>query len=131
MLGALSAPARRGVLVAAAAAGVWSLLPAIPVQISLTEAARPRNDVPEYARVVLQERLAALQSAERETVAMNSYREDKVPERPIVARFAGRGAAWDESRNSVRPLLGRGRDDKAAAERVMAQFLVAGSPAKN
>jgi hypothetical protein len=147
MLRTVSAPTRRGMLVAAAAVGVWTLLPAMPTQTSGSagrEAMRPyHSDLPEYARIELRERLAELRLHNQEIVggrfqgtvhgadvATSAYREGKVPfpERPLIAWLAGRGAGWDENNNGLRPLLERGRD-KATGERLAAESLVAASPA--
>jgi hypothetical protein len=138
---------RRGILVAAAAFGVWCVLPAMPTQTpggSVSNAVRPHGvDLPEYALVELRDRLAALHSPDRETgvarfqevqfgtieanLAMNGYQGGKhaFPERPIVAWLAGRVTS-DRSYSGLRPLLERGR---AVAENLLAEAFAAGSKA--
>jgi len=147
MLGTLSAPMRRGILVAAAAFGVWCVLPSMPTQTPgglVTNAVRPnRTDLPEYALVELRDRLAALHSPDRESgdgriqgaglgtvevnLAMNGYPRGKhaFPERSIIARLPGQVAS-NQSYSGLRPLLERGR---AVAENLLAEAFAAGSKA--
>jgi hypothetical protein len=146
MLRTLSAPMRRGILVAGAAFGVWCVLPAMPTQTpggSVSDAVRPhRADLPEYALVELRDRLAALHSPDWESggdrfqgvefgsieanLALNGYQGGKhaFPERSVVARLAGQ-AATDQRYGGLRPLLEQGR---AVAENLLTQaFFAAGS----
>jgi hypothetical protein len=110
MLRTLSASTKRGMFVAAAAVGVWCVLPAMPIQTS--EAPRKgagmvviqtyHIDVPREASVDLRERIAAT----------------RLPQ----------GKLEEETDKTVRPFVERGRD-KAAVERLLAESFVAASAA--
>jgi hypothetical protein len=123
MLRTLSASTKRGMFVAAAAVGVWSVLPAMPIQTS--EAPRKgagmvviqtyHIDVPREASVDLRERIAATRWPQSDAVQFATIR-------------GGEGKLEEESDKTVRPFVERGRD-KAAVERLLAESFVAPSAA--
>jgi hypothetical protein len=122
MLRTLSAPTQRGMFVAAAAIGVWCVLPAMPIQTS--EAPRKgagmvviqtyHIDVPREASGDLRERIAANPWPQSHAVQFATIR--------------GEGKLQEESDKTVRPFVERGRD-KAAVERLLAESFVAASAA--
>jgi hypothetical protein len=123
MLRTLSASTKRGMFVAAAAVGVWCVLPAMPIQTS--EAPRKgagmvviqtyHIDVPREASVDLRERIAATRWPQSDAVQFATIR-------------GGEGKLEEESDKTVRPFVERGRD-KAAVERLLAESFVAASAA--
>jgi hypothetical protein len=141
MLRTLSAPTRRGMFVAAAAVGVWCVLPAMPIQTSEAPGRRAgmdviqthHIDVPEDARVDLRERIAATRwpNVQSHGVQFATIRgEGKLPLPPgaIIAQLAGHETTSEESDKAVRPFFERG-SDKAAVERLLAESFVAASAA--
>jgi hypothetical protein len=142
MVRTLSAPTRRGMFVAAAAVGVWCVLPAMPTQTSKAPGRGSgidviqtyQIDVPRDARVDLRERIAATRWLDVQShgvqFATVQGGEGKLPLPPsaIIARLAGRETTSEESDKAVRPFVERGRD-KAPAKRLLAESFETGSAA--
>jgi hypothetical protein len=143
MLRTLSAPTRRGMFVAAAAVGVWCVLPAMPMQTSKAPGRGygidvPQTyhiDVPRDARIDLRERIAATRwlDVQSRGVQFATVRggEETLPLPPsatIMGQLAGREATSAESDKAVHSFVERGRDT-APVKRLLAESFEAGSAA--